>query len=48
MSRGIRTSENRDDGRTRGMRVLTNVPNEVTSLRTAVRIQTRISMVSGL
>jgi hypothetical protein len=28
--------------------VLRNVPNEVTSFRTAVRIQTRISMVSGL
>ena len=28
--------------------VLRNVPKEVTSLRTAVRIQTRVSMVSGL
>jgi hypothetical protein len=28
-------------------RVLRNVPKEVTSLRPAVRIQTRISIVSG-
>ena len=46
-SQGIRTAENRDGGRTRGNRVLRNVPKEVISFRTAVRVHTRIALRGG-
>jgi len=45
-SRETQTSGSRDDDRTHGISVLKECTDDVTSLRTAVRIHTRIIMVS--
>lgn len=47
-NRETRTFDNRDDGKIHGIACSEDVPNDVTSLRTAVRIHTRISIVSGV